>query len=157
MITAAELLSYLGTSPVDPEPRAFLARLGLPPKGPRMQGGFGDLAVLAEGVVLLFKAARHHPDIRVSRALTAESKVLSDVRFSAAGCAGGPPFCGELPYGLKFSDTREVTRARLGAPRWTSPVGHTDRWEDGARFVTVDFSADASHIERVTVGLVWRL
>ena len=155
IVTADELLSYLGTSTVDPALRAFLATLGLAPKGPRLTGGFGDQPVSALGVVLLFKAARHHPDIRASQALTAESKLLSDVQFSAAGLAGGPPFCGELPYGLRFSDSRATTRARLGPPSWTSPLVNNDRWEYGPRFATVDFSADASHIKRVTVGLLW--
>ena len=157
MITADELLSFLGTSTVDPELRAFLAQLGLSPKGPRLTGGFGDQPVPGLGVVLLYKAARHHPDIRASRALTAESKVLSDVSFTAAGLAGGPPFRGALPYGLRFSDSRDATRARLGSPIWTSPHVNNDRWEYGTRFAAVDFSEDASSIKRVTVGLFWKV
>ena len=157
IITADELLSYLGASPVDPPLRTFLAKLGLSPKGPRLTDGFGHQPVPGLGVVLLFKAARHHPDIRASQALTAESKVLSAVQFTAAGLAGGPPFCGELPHGLKFSDSRDGTRARLGPPIWTSPHVNSDRWEYGPRFATVDFSEDASCIRRVTVGLFWKL
>jgi hypothetical protein len=153
-ITADELLSYLGTSTVDHALRAFLARLGLTPKGPRLAGGFGDQPVPTLGVVLLFKAARLHPHIRASQALTAESKVLSDVGFTATGLAGGPPFCGALPYGLRFSDSRDATRARLGPPAWSNPLVNSDRWERDPRFVTVDFSADASSIKRVTVGLL---
>ncbi len=156
MINADEVLSHLGKSTEDPSLQEFLKKLGLPPNGPRLKGGFGDQAVPAEGFVLLYKTASHHPDIQKNNALPANAKVFSDVQFRAAGVEGGPPYSGELPYGLKFTDSRAATRARLGAPNWSSPIVNNDRWEYGDRFVTVDFSPDESFIKRVNVGLFWK-
>lgn len=157
MITAEVLLSHLGKSTEDAELQELLKSLGVSPKGPRLNGGFGDQRIPSEGIHLFFKAASYHRNVPSVQTLPANAKVFSDVLFSHKGFDGGPPFGGDLPFGLKFAESRVQARERLGPPSWVSPLVENDRWEEGGRFLTIDFAADESYIKKVTVGLVWKL
>ena len=60
----------------------------------------------------------------------------------------------ELPYDLKFDQSRVAVRQLLGLPSASSSHYKNDRWELGPLYLTLDFSDDESRIQQVCVGLI---
>jgi hypothetical protein len=157
-ITADRLLDSLKKKTTDPELRALLAELGVSQEGARLEDGFGDIPAIQHGIRLFFKFAQYHGDTQELKDAPPTVSVLSDVTFTALGYKGGPPFSGELPYALKFSDTREMVHGRFGAPASVSIIGiPNERWNFGERYLTIDFRPDYASIKKVTVGIQWNL
>jgi hypothetical protein len=145
MIESDVLLVQIGKPVEEPALRALLNELGVPAKGPRLENRFGEHTAKDAGIVLFFRTAAQ-PDGRVL-------PVLTDVQFSAKGFGGGPPYTGQLPFGISFADTRAATHERLGPPASTAQLAVNDRWTLGERYLTIDFLRDGSAIKKVTFGV----
>lgn len=154
MLQADELTVHLG-HPVTSERLAVLqqlesCRLEWSEEGDTLEGvtypALGIAMRFAEGALL-------------SEGLSGGAAAEALPRVSAIAFAkhgfGGPGFTGVLPRGFDFAQVRERDRARLGAPAWSSPYMHIDRWEWGREYVTADYGPDGDTLVHLTAGILW--
>ena len=90
------------------------------------------------GVELTFKSA-DALDVR-QRDYPRGAVVLHNIRFYGAGSSTHAPFTGTLPFGIRFSDTRQTLIEKLGPPDSEVPWLPSLRWDTAryARFVVLD-------------------
>jgi hypothetical protein len=109
----------------------------------------GDTDVYVElpkkGLVLIFEL----PEEGKSSLLT-----LTDVQFYAGlPMQDSDRFPGSLPAGLAFEDSRDVVRAKLGAPDDAIDSSGIDTWRRGPHELVVEYRRDRSSIALLHLGL----
>lgn len=85
-----------------------------------------------------------------------QTMVLTAVFFHPEGYRDYKGYSQQLPYDLKFDQSRAAVRALLGPPSASSSHYENDRWEFGPLYLTLDFVDDESRIQQVCVGLIWK-
>jgi len=112
-------VAVLGRAWGERELHEFVAALGIEGAPVVKRGNFTAFLQNPKlGVLLTFRIAEAL-DVPL-RDYAPGAVVLSNIRMGGPG-HGKPPFAGDLPFGLRFGDTKEQLYAKLGPPDRSAP------------------------------------
>ncbi len=139
-MNARDWLPLLGKTADHSALAAILTKLGARP--PKLRHGedeaFVDLPTL--GVVLVFEAT---PSGKRAMLLTS---VQLYAGLPNQDCS---KFAGELPEGLRFEDTRDAVRKKLGRPDMQVDASGVDTWSRDDHELIIEYRIDLSGIRVV--------
>jgi len=136
-----DLIAALGRAWGEPELRDLLAALRIEGK-PVVKRG--DVTTFLQnyqlGIELTFRYAEGL-DVPL-RAYPADALVLTNIRLYGPSSRSRAAFTGELPFGLRFGDSKEILIAKLGPPDLDGSHVPPMRW-DTARYALFASVEDA--------------
>ncbi|WP_143135774.1 hypothetical protein [Burkholderia ubonensis] len=157
-MSALDLSGLLGKTADSPEIEQALEFLGTL-RRPDLEEDDGDrwhdwVLVKRRGVEFGF-VRQSYFEARLQYDWTRGPLLCNQIYFYAAGFNNREDihgYAGVLPFGLDFTDSRDVTRSKLHQwKRWGSD--HTDRWDTDTCKLHVRYAPTGSSIECVTIAL----
>lgn len=154
-MNSSALLSCLGLPSADAQVEGVFNSLGTHnrPVHPMQRGRYHDwVLVRRQGVELGFADSEYHT--AASRTRWGYGVPLLTQVYFYAGFDSVRPYPGSLPYGLQFSDGREVVRQKLSAFEATRHSYLSDTWDvDGCR-LSVAYAGTDGGIDRMACRLL---
>ena len=139
---ASELESCLGKVEDSPEVVQLLTSLGVKKGLKHSRDGDTYVERPELGLVLVFKPVGPK-----------SSKFkLMEIQFNSDTEKGYTNFSGTLPNNVKWNDTQEEVRKKLGKPTKAMKEFHLDHWIKGNRRLSVEYRKSFSSIANVALG-----
>jgi len=142
-MTAKDFVAFLRRTDDSPEIQKLLTDLGVA-KRPRLKRGelYAYVQLPKKGLVLVFRES-HDPKT--------SQLALVDVQIFSSAKKGYSTYAGELPDGLTFSDTRDITAKRLGQP--SESDGNEDTWQRKGYNLIVQYNKDTGHAQMLHLAV----
>ena len=148
-----DIVSALGLTWGEPALRDLLASFDLPADTPPdVSDGYAYLQNPSLGIEITFKSADELAHWVPPRAYPKDALVLINIRIYGEASETFTPFAGDLPFGLRFADSRQSLLAKLGACAWEADFMPQLRWDRNGYALFVRLS-DTDTISRVAVNL----
>jgi hypothetical protein len=146
-----DYIAALGLYRGEPALRAFLDALDIVAEPVVHDRYSGFLQNYARGIELTFKEP---PLLDIPlRQYPADVPVLCNIRFYGTKTKTHAPFTGQLPFKLRFGDSRRALIEKIGAPDLDgTPVGPMLRWDTERYAVYAQFSDDDT-MDRLSLQL----
>lgn len=146
-----QIINALGRTHVENEVKELLNLVSYrkPLKLPK-----GESSVYVEapdfGIVLLFEdAALIRPD---DISVPEGALVLEAVFLYSSAVAGYQTYAGDLPFGLSFSDTRQISNEKIKAPEIWSEEFLSSSWDKDGLTAIADYLPDMQGLKQMQVS-----
>lgn len=102
------------------------------------------------GVALVFVDEAYYTG-RDDLAVGEGALILNSITFHSSDNPDFTAFAGDLPLGVKFSQSQSDLLAKLGEPEWSNPRLRKDRWlVDGTRYL-VKYADELDRIQTLSI------
>jgi hypothetical protein len=156
-VNASDIVSLFGKTVDSPEVEALfsdLETMNRPQPDYENEDYFDWVLVRRHGVELGFSGVLYHQGTNESFWGARDELALYQVYFYTA-FNDVKTFQGELPFGLKFSDSREIARQKLSADESTRHSYITDTWDTSGFRLNIRYTEDFHSIDSMACIQEW--